>query len=110
MTSWSQLWRQTARARDAATVAVSVSVLNSWPCVQVFEPSVSRERTVGSSATRDYVAQEGDTLTWIALNELGDANRWNEIFELNRDQLDTPDSIRAGMRFRIPSAPGRDRH
>ena len=40
-----------------------------------------------------YVVQSGDTLSEIAQEQLGDANRWQEIFELNRALVSDPDEI-----------------
>ena len=39
------------------------------------------------SGGRNYVVEEGDTLSDIARYELGKSNRWVEIYELNRDRL-----------------------
>jgi nucleoid-associated protein YgaU len=40
-----------------------------------------------------HVVQRGDTLSGIAEHRLGDADRWPEIFELNRELVDDPDRI-----------------
>ncbi len=53
-------------------------------------------------AARIYVVGEGDTLIGIARNVLGKASRWHEIYELNKDQLDSPDVIRPGMKLKLP--------
>ncbi len=53
---------------------------------------------------RTYVVQEGDTLFDIARYELGEANRWHEIRQLNRDVLgDNADRLRAGIQLRLPA-------
>ena len=44
-----------------------------------------------------YVVQSGDTLSEIAQGQLGDANRWQEIFELNRALVSDPDEIFPGQ-------------
>jgi nucleoid-associated protein YgaU len=50
--------------------------------------------------------QRGDTLSRIAQRYLGDCNRYQEIFEANRDQLQSPDDrLRVGMSLRIPREP-----
>lgn len=51
-----------------------------------------------------YVVKKRDTLWSIAADPqvYGDATRWREIFEANRDLLKSPDRLRAGMRLRIP--------
>lgn len=49
----------------------------------------------------------GDTLAKIAKRELLEADRWREIFEMNRDVLDDPDHIYVGMPLRVPKRPDR---
>ncbi len=55
------------------------------------------------SAGGMYTVQKGDTLSDIARREYGDATKWRQIFEANRDQIDDPDLIRTGQRLTIPS-------
>ena len=55
-----------------------------------------------SAATRKYTVQSGDTLSKIAKQFYGNANEYRKIFEANRDQLNDPDRIRAGMDLVIP--------
>ena len=50
-----------------------------------------------------YTVRRGDTLSKIAERELGNANRWREIFELNRDVIDDPDKIFPGQVLVLPS-------
>lgn len=49
-----------------------------------------------------YVVGPGDTLTNIARSVLNDESRWEEIYELNRDQLESADLLRIGMELRLP--------
>lgn len=51
---------------------------------------------------RTYVVQPGDTLAKIAKAVYGDASRWPEIFEANRDSISDPDVIQVGQELRIP--------
>ncbi|PPJ44453.1 peptidoglycan-binding protein LysM, partial [Rhizobium sp. KAs_5_22] len=46
---------------------------------------------------------KGDTLSHIAKEFYGKANKWNAIFEANRDQLDDPDKIQPGQILKIPT-------
>lgn len=50
-----------------------------------------------------YIVQKGDTLSGIASRLLGRQGLYRKIFELNRDQLASPDDLRPGMRLRIPT-------
>ncbi|MBE8519344.1 LysM peptidoglycan-binding domain-containing protein [Amycolatopsis sp. H6(2020)] len=60
----------------------------------------------------EIVVRPGQTLSQIAREELGDAGRYREIFDLSRGrlqpgghQLDNPDTIRPGDILRIPRPP-----
>lgn len=55
-----------------------------------------------------YVVQPGDTLSGIAQSELGDANRWPQIWVLNRDQIGDPDLIFAGQVLTLPDPASTD--
>jgi nucleoid-associated protein YgaU len=45
---------------------------------------------------------DGDTLTRISRQYYGTANRWNEIFQANRDTLANEGSLTVGASLRIP--------
>ena len=49
-----------------------------------------------------YTVESGDTLSSIAEQFLGDADRWRAIFQANRDQIEDPDVIFPGQVLRIP--------
>ena len=49
-----------------------------------------------------YVVERGDTLSGIAEHRLGDADRWPEIFELNRDLIRDPDEIFPNQVLALP--------
>ena len=51
---------------------------------------------------RFYEVKKGDTLSKIAKEHYGDANRYHEIFEANKPMLKDPDEIYPGQRLRIP--------
>ena len=54
------------------------------------------------SGGKTYTVQSGDTLSKIAKEQYGDANRYNEIFEANRDKLNDPNKIQPGQQLVIP--------
>ena len=56
------------------------------------------------TAPRTYVVRKGDTLSGIAEAELGDRERWRELFEINRAMLDDPDRIEPGQVLQLPAA------
>ncbi len=57
----------------------------------------------GNSAPTTHTVEDGDTLPGLAARYLGDAARWPEIFEANRDVLADPEALPVGIRLRLPS-------
>lgn len=55
-----------------------------------------------AEAAKMYTVSSGDTLSAIAQQVYGDANRYNEIFEANRPMLTDPNLIYPGQVLRIP--------
>lgn len=55
-----------------------------------------------TTAVRTYTVKAGDTLSAIALAQLGSPGAYMQIFELNRDQLTDPDKIKVGQVLRLP--------
>jgi LysM repeat protein len=50
-----------------------------------------------------YTVQAGDTLSKISKKYLDNPNRYNDIFNLNKDILNNPDLIKPGQRLKIPN-------
>jgi nucleoid-associated protein YgaU len=62
------------------------------------------EKAPTETKTKTYTVDSGDNLSAIARQELGDANRWREIYELNKEVIgDNPDLIQPGMELKLPS-------
>jgi nucleoid-associated protein YgaU len=56
-------------------------------------------------ASTEYVVQPGDTLRSIALEQYGDAEQWQRIYQANRAAIGpNPDALVAGMKLQIPPA------
>jgi hypothetical protein len=53
-----------------------------------------------------HVVEDGDTLTQLAARYLGRADAYLEIYEANRDVLDSPDLLPIGAVLKIPPARG----
>lgn len=49
-----------------------------------------------------YTIEKGDSLSKIAKAQYGDANRWQALFEANREVIEDPDRIYPGQQIRIP--------
>lgn len=61
------------------------------------------DRSSTEAAARRHTVQRGETLGEISQKLLGTARRWREIHELNRDVIDNPDHVPAGVVLRIPA-------
>lgn len=59
--------------------------------------------TTDGPVTRSVVVVEGDTLSGLARRHLGDAERWPQIWNLNRDLVADPDLIDVGWRLVLPT-------
>ena len=57
-----------------------------------------------SDRERTYTVVAGDTLSKIAKHEYGDASKWHQIYEANKDTIKNPDLIYPGQTFKIPGA------
>jgi nucleoid-associated protein YgaU len=53
---------------------------------------------------KTYTVVAGDTLSKIAKREYGDASKWHQIYEANKDTIKNPDLIYPGQTFKIPNA------
>lgn len=63
-------------------------------------------RMVGSPGTPKaptYVVVAGDSLSKIAKEQLGDASRWPEIVELNKEALPNPNLLKVGQELKLPA-------
>lgn len=71
--------------------------LRNWPYRN--PPEVKADAVV---PFEDYLVGHGDSLSRLAGDRLGDAMRWDELFELNRDRIDDPDFLPIGISLRMP--------
>ena len=55
-----------------------------------------------AAAAKTYTVKAGDTLSRIAKEHYGDANKYTKIFDANKDQLKDPDVIKPGQVLKIP--------
>jgi nucleoid-associated protein YgaU len=76
-------------------------------------PMFERRRSIGerllgrggpaAGASRQYLVKEGENLWKIAARELGDGNRYKEIFRLNADKLENEHEVAAGTSLKLPA-------
>ncbi|ADJ28146.1 Peptidoglycan-binding lysin domain protein [Nitrosococcus watsonii C-113] len=60
------------------------------------------KRALTSRLPKRLVVQHGDTLSQIAARLYGDPAQWRLLYAANRDRLDNPDLLRAGMELVVP--------
>ncbi|MBN1890378.1 MAG: LysM peptidoglycan-binding domain-containing protein [Thermoflexales bacterium] len=71
--------------------------------VASLEAEVARlKQGLEAAKVRTYVVKSGDSLSKIAQQFYGDAKRWPEIFEANKDKIKDPNLINVGQELRIP--------
>ena len=58
--------------------------------------------TTVEDGTQYYVIKSGDTLSAVAKQFYGDANKYNAIFEANREVIRDANLIFPGQKLRIP--------
>jgi chromosome segregation ATPase len=80
----------------------ALSVTNDVPNIVATRATPGRPTPRLSANVRTHTVAAGDSLTNIAQQYLGDAERWPEIYALNRDTLSTTNGVRRGMVLRIP--------
>jgi LysM repeat protein len=73
------------------------------PSIAPPQAQAAAASATGGTGARTYKVQPGDTLSKISKEFYGDANRYQHIFEANRDRLDSPDKIRVGQELVIPT-------
>jgi TPR repeat protein/nucleoid-associated protein YgaU len=61
-----------------------------------------RPTSPAGAEPRYHVVGEGDSLSRISMRYYGTANRWQEIYQANRDTLQGSSALRVGMQLRIP--------
>jgi murein DD-endopeptidase MepM/ murein hydrolase activator NlpD len=60
------------------------------------------EAAAAAEVERTYVVKKGDSLSKIAMQFYGSYDRWNDIYEANKDQIKNPDLIYPDQEFVIP--------
>lgn len=56
----------------------------------------------GTTPPRTYTVQSGDTLSGISRKVYGTTSRWSDIFQANRDRMNSENAISVGQELRIP--------
>jgi nucleoid-associated protein YgaU len=92
-----KLWGKTEYQLDANALWDKIKEHPGWENEVVADIQATKSDVHGY-----YTVQSGDTLSAISKKLLGAANRYNEIFNANKDQLSDPDKIKVGQKLVIP--------
>lgn len=84
------------KAEIAAKEAEAQERLEAYKAKLAAEAEAAKPKT--------YVVKSGDSLSKIAKEQLGDASRWPEIHELNKEQIPNANLIRVGQELKLPKA------
>lgn len=99
--------RETMRNPNDLSIGMTLKIPVDTAVTPPDEPEPATETPTPPVAepvatTVEYRVKRGDSLSSIALRTLGDAERYLEIFQFNRDQMKNPDDLRPGMVLKIP--------
>ncbi|WP_158600462.1 LysM peptidoglycan-binding domain-containing protein [Tessaracoccus antarcticus] len=93
-------WRTILRSNPGMTADTVLTPGNT-----ILLPSTPPVQASAAPDSSGHVTvRRGDTLWDLAEQHLGDAHRWPELFQANRDQISDPDEIDIGWRLSIPGA------
>jgi chromosome segregation ATPase len=92
----------TTPSRPAPFPTITLNLPPARPAVPVAQPPAVKPEAPAVAATRYHTVGTGDTLTRIAKQYYGNAGRWNDILEANRDVIRNPDNLAPGTKLRLP--------
>ena len=82
-----------------AVIEEANEALTGSPTARQTQP----EREAQPTNTKTYTVKEGDSLYRIAQQLLGDGDRYDEIYQANKDKLSSASDIRVGMTLKLPA-------
>jgi len=92
-------------AGSGSAEALQKAVLMAGNVMGVGEVKIEgAQKTAVDDGTQYYVIKSGDTLSAIAKQFYGDANKYQAIFEANREVIKDANLIFPGQKIRIPKA------
>ena len=85
------------KAKPAAVEEKAKAVVKTTAGAAEKAPAMAK-----SSAAQEYVVQLGDTLSRLSERYYNSMNKWEKIYEANRETLKNPNYIYVGMKLVIP--------
>jgi nucleoid-associated protein YgaU len=96
-------WSGTVKTEaEANEIWNAIKTIPDWRNDIVADIRVVGGPAAAASAAKTYTVKAGDTLSAIAKSQLGDANAYMKIFNVNKDQLSDPDKIKPGQVLKLP--------
>ncbi|MFN8577084.1 MAG: LysM peptidoglycan-binding domain-containing protein [Candidatus Sericytochromatia bacterium] len=84
-------------------VPVSSEQFNKFKEINTSKPIETIHTTTNNNVQyKEITVKRGESLGEIALKYLKNSERYMEVFEANRDVLKSPDSLKVGMKLKIP--------
>ena len=66
-------------------------------------PQVTNRQTAPPvTTTKTYTIKPGDTLSGIAAQKLGQANKWRKLYKYNKSAISDPNNLTVGAKIKIP--------
>jgi hypothetical protein len=90
-----------AAPTDAVKNEVWIKIKDIDPLYEDLTADIAIDASL-KAPEQTYTVVGGDTLSKIAKQFYGDANKYMKIFDANKDQLKDPNMIKVGQTLRIP--------
>jgi len=87
---------------EANEIWNAIKTIPDWRTDIIADIKVVAPPAAAAAAAKTYTVKAGDTLSAIAKAQLGDANAYMKIFDVNKDQLTDPNKIKPGQVLRLP--------
>jgi nucleoid-associated protein YgaU len=87
---------------EANEIWNAIKTIPDWRTDIVADIKVVAPPAAAAAAAKTYTVKAGDTLSAIAKAQLGDANAYMKIFDVNKDQLTDPNKIKPGQVLKLP--------
>ncbi len=92
-----------AKPAEPAETPKDEAAKPSEPAVPAKPSEPAKPAEPATPASKTYAVKRGDSLSAIAQRELGDAGRWREIYDLNKQAIGpNPNMIRPGQSINLP--------
>ena len=75
---------------------------NDKPVADFSDVQGGSSSTAPSAQPSTYTVKSGDSLSKIAKHVYGDAGKWHQIYEANKDKIKNPDLIHPGEVLTLP--------